>query len=1665
MTKSKNITTYLKRILLCVALFSSVVNFAQNYGSEWLDYSKEYFKIKDSRTGFFKVSYQQLADAGFPVDKNPQEFQLFRRGQEMAIRVIGEADGSFDSGDYILYYGKKLDGETDEVHYKGANELTNPYINLYSDTSSYFLTHSSLNPKRIATNNTEASVAREYLEKESVHTFLESYSLGNEPAPYIFHSDFVTGEGWVQWPRQKGQHPQLGLPDLSNTKTVIGYQPKLEVKFAGRNKYIHKISVVIGENNPSTHNFPDFYKYNSLTHTLDWGFDQIKDNTLTSVATVDGQGANPDVVSIVYTKYTYPIHPDVKNTTPFLFNSFDQAVPTIAVDFTNVPANSVTFDVSDEHNLTQLFQSPSNQIILNHLDQGDKSYVLLTPNDYLTPTKIESVVTKNDALLTSPDYLIIYHKNFKQTAENFKTYRSSVAGGGYHVEIVDQDRLIDQYNHGERTPTAIRNYCRYMLATHTPTHLLLLGNANAVSIKNYAKPYYRKLPLNTSIYPNKDYVMTIGNPSSDIMFSNQIGDTKLAPRLATGRIPCYTNEEAQIYLDKVIEHESMPYDNLWRKRMLHLSGGSTENEASVILNMMNGLKNQAEETQYGAKVTTFNKNTGEAVEFINISKQVNDGVGMVTFFGHSTSFFQGLDIGAVSIDENGFRNKGKYTLLWLNGCFSTDTYNGYYRVRVRDWLFTKNRGAIGGFGHSYYGITNTLNNYSKVFYKYAFQEEGFSHKSLGEIQQKVITEFSTGKENNLYYKTHAHQFNYLGDPAIHYFTPQKPDYAVKKEALSIQAFDNKRITAQTDSFRIAIGIENFGRALNDSLSFCIERSYANEIIQYKTVKIAPIFHQDTVYYTIINTNKTTGGINTFTITIDCPNEIDELTKNNNSASIDFFIPLNGITPLYPKDFAILDKTTTDLIFQSNDLLTIANFTYEIEIDTSITFTQPLLSTTVTGDIVAKLKNYELPITTDSTTYYWRVRFTNLPSGQVPQWEMASFTYIANKTGWGQMEFDQFYNNDLRHIYKDSPTSRWEFDQTGSHVYAKSAGRNVPDFQKEASVAVDNQSIIIGGLIGLQGGCTKDGLWVVVFDGETALPYSPNPSQYGNCGKHPPIAQAFHSLHQAGQQTNLINFLDQVPKNDIVLFVAVGNHRGTNWSVAMKDKIKEFGAELIDQIPSNTHPYIFLGKKGTTTAIAEKIGATTSSIIEIDTDIQGRLTVGKIISPVIGATTEWGSYSHRFERTANDSMVVSIFGIDKEGKKNIIPLHSIDNQPIIAIDLKNDINIDASLYPFIQLEALIYDTLDNSSAQLKHWAVTSKPIPEAIINTSIVGVNNYHLSSFEEGQPLVLTYKFQNITGIDFPDFIEVEIKITGETNEVLHTRTLGLLKKQDTLTYTLTIETANWIGNNTVQVFFNPYDQLEQIYSNNILALPFEVTKDKIAPVIDVLFDKVHITDGAIVSPNPTIAISFYDNNKYNLKEDTLGLKLFLKSPCQNGGSCTYQPIYFSNNNVLSWTNQSKDIPFAIAYTPQDLADGIYYLKVEGTDQGGNPSTPYEISFEVVNQRSITNFHPFPNPFRTSCRFAFTLTGDAIPEGITIKIYTATGELVRTITKEELGHIHAGENITTYEWQGTNANGTNLANGLYIYHVEIESGDVEIKYIDSPTDKYKQGIGKIMIMK
>jgi hypothetical protein len=169
----------------------------------------------------------------------------------------------------------------------------------------------------------------------------------------------------------------------------------------------------------------------------------------------------------------------------------------------------------------------------------------------------------------------------------------------------------------------------------------------------------------------------------------------------------------------------------------------------------------------------------------------------------------------------------------------------------------------------------------------------------------------------------------------------------------------------------------------------------------------------------------------------------------------------------------------------------------------------------------------------------------------------------------------------------------------------------------------------------------------------------------------------------------------------------------------------------------------------------------------------------------------------------------------------------------------------------------------------------------------------------------------------------------------------------------------------------------------------------------------------------------------------------------------------------VKWFSATSETPFTIDVQMIDLEDGEYTLTVLGSDVANNLSSqkPQDFVFTVINEKAITHIYPIPNPFKDFCQFRFELTGTAVPDDITISVYSLTGSLVKTITSEDLGTMRVGENTSNYRYYGTNDSGELLANGLYYYKIEFDFGDTDLHYRETDLDSYENKVGKLMIVR
>ena len=128
-----------------------------------------------------------------------------------------------------------------------------------------------------------------------------------------------------------------------------------------------------------------------------------------------------------------------------------------------------------------------------------------------------------------------------------------------------------------------------------------------------------------------------------------------------------------------------------------------------------------------------------------------------------------------------------------------------------------------------------------------------------------------------------------------------------------------------------------------------------------------------------------------------------------------------------------------------------------------------------------------------------------------------------------------------------------------------------------------------------------------------------------------------------------------------------------------------------------------------------------------------------------------------------------------------------------------------------------------------------------------------------------------------------------------------------------------------------------------------------------------------------------------------------------------------------------------VFYAPS-LANGEYRIQFSASDTSENIYEGEVFRFQLDQDLELEDVRNVPNPVRTDTFFTYDVV--QTPEQVTIKIYTVTGKLVRTIDEAS---AKRGYNETY--WDGRDEDGVRLANGTYFYKVAVEAENRQIERV------------------
>jgi hypothetical protein len=1618
--------TLLILLYLLFTLGSKV--FAQSYGNEWINYSQKYTKISISEEGLYKITYDDVFNKKFSLGNlDPLKFQIFNKGKEVPLFITGTEDGVFNQGDIIYFYGNKNDASLDKVLYANQNDVPNEEISLFSDDNFYFLTYQATqNSLRYSLSQQSNSglTPETFIITKSRLNFSDAYYPGEYILEAMSLSEYTSGEGYLGTTFYKGQTVNFNLNTAEYLNTAA-YQPKLSFYVAGRSNASSTNSS--GKN----HHFRIGYSGTTLFDSLYNGYAILRKSipininatsSNLSISSIDDLGALTDYQAMGYLEISYSRSLNISGLKSLNF-SLNEAKNSSLISFSN---STLTSPIIIEKETSILFQPTGNQFVLSNTNSLKRYF--LTDLSSAKGIMLNDVNFKNIGISTSKELLIISQLALKDGAEAYQQYHQS---NGQATSLVYSDDLYNEFYFGFHHPMALRNYCSFMLdkGTIKPTYLLLLG-------KGYETP---KGNLTEDLLPSMGY------PPSDNMITSGLNGTTLEPALATGRIPAKTNTEVINYLDKLKVYNKIPFA-LRRKNILQVTGGKTTYEVNSFGSYQNSFYNASKNDFFGTYRTQIFKDVATPItenQTERIIAETKNGIGLLSYFGHGAATGTEISFGK-TIDQKNPENPAIYL---VNGCSTGECFTASNSLG-ENFILSKDVGAIGWIGTTSEGVASYLGAISLNFHTNWFNKYYGNSLAFG-IKEGIKSSQNGSDKLNL---AHIRQYILLGDPTLRFASPEKPDFNITNSYLS-PSISNQNSTSST--LKLKLKIENIGKTTSDSLSIKIDRTLPNNtIISIPTYEIKPIYNLDSIEINLSNINYNVAGTNKVNVKIDSENKYNELSELNNQATLEIFLPGNGVNAIFPIKNGILNRNQVTLKAEPDDLFT-KNAEYLFELDTISTFNSLFKKSSpiITAGILPEW-NPGIILETNKT-YFWRVKL-NLDVDKGGIWSNSSFTFIPEiSDGFSQSNKAQLDKIELNNIDFNSQTGKFSFKNTYFETSIYTEGDDGLSHQNKRLRT--NQSISFSNSAFT--GFTLAAMSNLVPNKFLNYP-SPFNSTNGPVLVNGYTGQFFWDINDPIQVDSLIRFINQIPKDYYVMGFNGVDAAINQLPDAAKIALQSFGLTKFNLI-NRGEPYMFWGKKGSSVGSALEFTADYASSIPPKSQtlqyfnvLPFPLSSGSIKTEIIGPAKEWNNVDIAFFKNNADNINYDVFGINQNGLEVALK-SSISNSKFSIKD------INAKDYPYIKLRANIKDDVEYSVPNLKNFIVDYQPLAELSFNTD--QTNNFYSKSINEGDTLKWNIALTNIYNYT-SDSIRGTYTLTRPDNstQIKKIASLPGLKSKETSVYTISEKTTGYVGKNNIRIQLE--NDFKDLYSfNNTISQDFEIIKDIKHPVLSVLFDGKTIINDEIVSPKPLITINTLDENKYLLLNDTTHLDVYLKKESDlNYSRISYASGFLKFTPSITLTeNKSK-----VEFTPNLLSDGKYSLKVRSKDASGNyNSNDYVINFEVVNESSISNFYPYPNPVINSMKFVFTLTGETIPDKIKITIYASSGKIVRTINKEELGNLRIGNNISQFTWDGTDEFGDRLANGVYFYKVAISDTNDFSKRKTAGDQYFKNNTGKIYLMK
>ena len=784
----------------------------------------DWYRIGVTQNGVHKLDFDFFKNIGIDLNKtNPATIQVYGNGGAMLpqpnatprtddlvecpIYASGTEDGTFDKGDYLLFYALGVDS----WKYQPNNKQFVHTKNLYADTAYYFITTGQQTGKRVAT------MASEVLQTNVLQTF---------DAHLFYEKDLTnlikSGREWYgeAFDGSLTQSFAFDTPNISQN-SAINANITVMVKPSNTAQTLFKVNLnskVLG---------------NVVSNACNCGSNSIRGvNTANTFSANAAELATTDKLNFTFTYdksadggavgYLNYIELNFKQNIALsgsqtAFRSIGSAdSPLASYSISDVNTSSLIWDVTDLHQVKNMPYSGSNPVVFTaKTDNVVKEYVVFDPTKVnLVPSFTGKVSNQNLHGSPVPDAVIVTHPSLMSQAVRLADFRKSQ---GINVLVVSVQQVYNEFSSGAQDITAIRDFCRMLKKKGNLKNLILFGSCSY--------DYKNRIINNTNlvpVYEAYESLHEVNSYSSDDYFGllddNEGAWVEGAYEFSTldigiGRLPIKNSIEAKNVVDKLIHYSSSDASlGRWRNKIAYLCDNG---DGNAHLADADRLATRIDST---TKLLNINKVYLDAYPLVStpagstspdtrqaIRDVVNQGSLIINYSGHGGPE-QLTQENIINVNDiGGWKNFDKLPFFVTATC-DFGVYDNPSEVSGGMLLLTAERGGGIGVitaGRPVYQNTNyVLNN---AFYDVAFKADSLGNMpTLGDIIRQTKNRSLAGVNNRSY--------ALLGDPSM---TLNYPKYKV-----IVTSVNGQNINALSDTIKALSTIKIEGE-LRDQVSNAI----------------------------------------------------------------------------------------------------------------------------------------------------------------------------------------------------------------------------------------------------------------------------------------------------------------------------------------------------------------------------------------------------------------------------------------------------------------------------------------------------------------------------------------------------------------------------------------------------------------------------------------------------------------------------------------------------------------------------------------------------------------------------------------------------------------------------------------------------------------------------